>query len=193
LDAGHHFSLDDRGDVLSGSDASFRGQGLRVPSLAEAFEAFPGVRFNLEIKTASPGVVARVIDLIAKYDREAATLLVASEDDTMREIRRELAARRLAAATSASVSEVVSVVRAAAAGSPPPDDIMALQIPMEFGGKPLVTPALVAHAKAYGIQLHVWTVNDRDAMRELLRLGVDGLVTDFPERAVEVVARQSGQ
>jgi glycerophosphoryl diester phosphodiesterase len=192
LDAGHHFSIGDRGELGSDADGRFRGRGLRVPSLEEAFQEFPGVRFNLEIKTAAPGVVERVTELVARYRRADDTLLTAADDAIMKAIRERLALQRLAAATGASVSEVVAVVRAAADGTEPPANIMALQIPTRFGEHPLVTSALVAHAQAHAIQLHVWTINDHDEMTRLLDLGVDGLVTDFPDRAAQAIARRSG-
>jgi glycerophosphoryl diester phosphodiesterase len=187
LDAGHHFDIGDRGNTSPVAPTRFRGRGLRVPSLQEAFEAFPRAHFNLEIKTGAAGVVARVIELVAKFERAPTTLLTAADDDIMVSIRSELASRGVGTATSASVSEVVAVVQSAVSGVDPPSGIMALQIPMTFGDAPLVTPALVAHARLHGIHLHVWTINDRSQMDELLDLGVDGLVTDFPDRAVRTI------
>ena len=46
----------------------------------------------------------------------------------------------------------------------------------------LVDAALVDAAHARGLQLIPWTVNDVDAMTALIRLGVDGLITDYPDR-----------
>ena len=42
----------------------------------------------------------------------------------------------------------------------------------------VVTPGFVRRAHALGKHVHVWTVNDETRMRELLDLGVDGIVTD---------------
>jgi glycerophosphoryl diester phosphodiesterase len=54
-----------------------------------------------------------------------------------------------------------------------------------------VTPKLIDHAHAHGVQIHVWTINEPDEMTALLALGVDGIVTDFPARLVEQLARRS--
>jgi glycerophosphoryl diester phosphodiesterase len=51
----------------------------------------------------------------------------------------------------------------------------------------LVDAALVDRVHARGMQLVPWTVNDRSAMRRLIEAGVDGLITDYPNRAVEVL------
>ena len=51
LDAGHRYSPD------GGRSFPFRGRGLRVATLAEAFEALPGARFNVEIKRDDAALV----------------------------------------------------------------------------------------------------------------------------------------
>jgi glycerophosphoryl diester phosphodiesterase len=38
-----------------------------------------------------------------------------------------------------------------------------------------------------GYRVHPWTVNDRAEMRRLATLGVDGLITDRPDVALEVL------
>jgi glycerophosphoryl diester phosphodiesterase len=51
----------------------------------------------------------------------------------------------------------------------------------------LVDAPLVEATHDRGLALIPWTVNDPDAMARLVRLGVDGLITDYPNRAREVL------
>jgi glycerophosphoryl diester phosphodiesterase len=51
----------------------------------------------------------------------------------------------------------------------------------------LVDAQLLEAADERGLRVVPWTVNDRDEMRRLIRLGVDGLITDYPDIGHEVV------
>ena len=41
-----------------------------------------------------------------------------------------------------------------------------------------------------GIALNVWTVNDEQTMRALINAGVSGIITDYPQRLVEMLSEQ---
>ncbi len=45
----------------------------------------------------------------------------------------------------------------------------------------------VKEAQRLGLKVLVWTVNDRKVMNDMLDMGVDGLVTDRPDVAIEVL------
>jgi glycerophosphoryl diester phosphodiesterase len=45
-----------------------------------------------------------------------------------------------------------------------------------------LTPKDLADAHALGVKVLPWTVNDPDAMRALIDMGVDGIITDYPDR-----------
>lgn len=54
------------------------------------------------------------------------------------------------------------------------------QVPVMQGPVPLVTQRFVDAAHRSGVQVHVWTIDDRAEMSRLLDLGVDGIMTDRP-------------
>jgi glycerophosphoryl diester phosphodiesterase len=53
----------------------------------------------------------------------------------------------------------------------------------------LVTPELVAEVQKLGMLVIPWTVNDEERMRELIGMGVDGIITDYPDVLLRVLGR----
>ncbi|MDE0885169.1 MAG: glycerophosphodiester phosphodiesterase [Myxococcota bacterium] len=177
---------------MEGSEApSYADQGIRVPSVREAFERFPDALFNFEIKTEARNVIDSVLALIREFDREDRTLLVAGEDAAQASLRQALAESGIRPALGASLGDIVDIIRGASEGQPHSSDSMAIQIPLHFGEKRLVTQELIAHCRAHRVQVHVWTINDPDVMSELLDQGVDGIVTDRPDIMASLVAARS--
>lgn len=56
--------------------------------------------------------------------------------------------------------------------------IAALQVPLVGEGFTLNTPLFIRTAQRHNIAVHYWTINDEAVMRELIELGVDGIITD---------------
>lgn len=55
--------------------------------------------------------------------------------------------------------------------------------------KKLVTPELIASLRKRGIGIAVWTVNDTADMRRFIGMGVDGIITDYPDRLLGLLRR----
>jgi glycerophosphoryl diester phosphodiesterase len=56
------------------------------------------------------------------------------------------------------------------------------------GYVPYVTADMVDRAHAAGMQVIPWTVDDRPTMQAMIDAGVDGIITDYPDRLREVLA-----
>jgi glycerophosphoryl diester phosphodiesterase len=56
------------------------------------------------------------------------------------------------------------------------------------GYRPYVTKEMVAHAHRNGIKVIPWTVDDVPTMAKLIDDGVDGLITDYPDRLRDLLA-----
>jgi glycerophosphoryl diester phosphodiesterase len=51
----------------------------------------------------------------------------------------------------------------------------------------VLNPENIRRAHAGGIRVHVWTVNTREAMARFISLGVDGIITNHPDRLIALL------
>ncbi len=182
LDAGFRYTPD-------GRSFPYRGQGVRMPRLAEVLRAFPGRSLNIEIKQANPPIVDAVLAVLGAAHSLDRVLLAAEHDDIMAAIRAATGGR---VATGMCVGDVVGfidrVTRDDWNGYVRTGD--ALQIPPAHAGMELVTAASVAAAHRAGLEVHVWTINDAAEIERLLDLGVDGVMSDLPGLVAAAVNRR---
>ena len=179
MDAGYNFNPE------GSTNYPFRGQGIEVPLLEDVFKRFPGMRFVIEVKQTMPALEEPLYRLIRKYNLEE-KIVVASEHTEPVERFRSMNSM---IATNFSGEEARAFYRlfrmhlanfARVQGD-------ALQIPEKYRGESVVTHDFVAVAKRKGLILHIWTVNDPADMRRLIDVGVDGIISDFPDKLIEVV------
>ncbi|MCR2762087.1 glycerophosphodiester phosphodiesterase [Microbacterium sp. zg.B48] len=177
-------------DVTSAElDSLLEGRGGMI-TLEQALDAFPDTRFNLDVKAKDAAV--QVGRIVAPY---ADRVLLASFSDVRR--RTALAAATSAApgtrpatsAGSATIGRVLSALASRSSGlvARALADVDALQVPERYRSWGIVTPRLIAAAHRHHVEVHVWTVNDPRDMRRLVSMGVDGLVTDRADLALEVL------
>ena len=188
--------------------------GTRIPTLSEvlALGRRPGagaIRFNLETKltplapeeTAGPEEFARAVVAVLRAEGMLGRADVQSFDWRVLFEARRLAPELSTVCLTAEQSWLDNVHR----GRPDPSPWTAGLDVGAFGGsvprlveaagctvwspyhRDLTAEAL-AEAHALGLKVVVWTVNEADEMLALARMGVDGIITDYPDRAIEVLA-----
>lgn len=162
------------------------------PARFEALlQALPHARWNVDLKSA--GSASELVRLAAKHgalDR----VLVASFAASHRNQAMALSARLVGSAGPGLVAASVllgplalPMLRAARRRG-----IVAMQVPVKQGWVRVVRAAWLRRIHAAGLQAHVWVVDDPARMRELLNLGVDGLMTDNAP-ALSAVLAQRGE
>jgi glycerophosphoryl diester phosphodiesterase len=65
--------------------------------------------------------------------------------------------------------------------------LQALQVPEHMLGRKVLTRELIESAHALNLQVHAWTINDEESMKRLIELGVDGIITDYPDRLMALL------
>ncbi len=212
----HELSRYDVGRTRPGSEYSGRFpvqrrmDGVRIPKLEDVFELArrahnDEVRFNVETKlsplapdeTAGPEEFARaVIQVVRASHVERRTTIQSFDWRTLALVQREAPEIATAYLTSdaenvrdvgAGASPWTNGIRFADHGSVPK------MVKAAGGGiwSPNyrdLTEALLKEAKGLGLQVLPWTVNDPPDMERLIDWGVDGIITDYPDRLRDVMA-----
>jgi len=164
------------------------GAGQGFLRLADALEALPGQKFNIDLKEFD--VVEACVDVVTGLRAQERVLLASFDEKT----RRTAAQKLPGVVTSATPSHVLEGKARSWLGLPSqswslPPGMVALQVPATRFGMALVTPSFVSMAHRKGLEVHVWTINDAATMSRFWDMGVDGIVTDRADIAHE--ARES--
>jgi glycerophosphoryl diester phosphodiesterase len=159
------------------------GGEAAIPRLDDALGGWPQLRFNIDVKAAN--ALTPTVGAVRRAGALDRVLLASFSDARLAALRREVGPR---VATSMGAREVARLWAQAKLGRarPVPPGVVAAQVPARQGRIRVVTPRFVAHAHRLGLQVHAWTIDDPTEMRELLDLGVDGIMTDRIEVLREV-------
>ena len=181
LDAGYRWSND------GGRTFPYRGQGIGVPTLDEVFARFPATRMVVEMKHAGPALAQPLCALIRRSGMTDKALVASMNEETLAAFRR--ACPEVATSMSGREARLFlgfQLARLDAVYSPP---VPALQIPYRLGENVVATRPFIEAVHRRNLKVHVWTINDEARMRQLIQIGVDGIITDRPDRLLDLLHR----
>jgi glycerophosphoryl diester phosphodiesterase len=173
----------------------FRGRApddpdFGIATLEAVLERFPEVILNLDIKRTAPTVTPyeeALAVMLRRFGRRD-DVIVASFLDGATDA---FSAYAPEIPTSAGTQSVAAFYQAVVAGKTPPAlGHVALQVPRRVGELEIVTEAFIEAAHQAGMAVHVWTIDEEREMRELVDLGVDGIISDLPTE-LDAVLRQN--
>jgi glycerophosphoryl diester phosphodiesterase len=155
-----------------------------LPSLTDALDACGDLVVNIEIKNVpqdpdhdeSEAVAAEVVAEVARrewQDRVLVSSFSMATIDRVRELDATIPTAFLVYWHDDKAKLVESTIR------------HGHRILHPWDG--LVDAELMSAAHGAGLVVNVWTVDDPDRMRQLIELGVDGIVTNEPDTARKVV------
>lgn len=181
LDAGYNFSSD------GGNSFPHRGKGIYIPTLDEVLKKLKNGKFNIDIKDGTPETAQIVLDIVKKCKAQDRVLLASFAPSALVYVREKAPE----IATSACQKEVVKFLIDSLLKGQRVKDVPynALQVPEKQHGIKVVNKRFLKGARALGLQVHVWTINDEETMKRLLDLKVDGIITDHPDLGLSVAKK----
>jgi glycerophosphoryl diester phosphodiesterase len=162
-----------------GSWYSVRFSRERLPTLEETlrFLRDSGIRLNIELKCGGSDAkdaetAAAAAALIRKYGMRDRCLITSCDYEILKQVKRCDRGIATAYITDRFCPDCLTM-----------DDADAFSLRADS-----VTPSVVRRLHAAGKAVHVWTVDSKREMREMLELGVDDLITDDPALALAQVS-----
>ncbi len=188
LDAGYWWPYHANDDVEKeripqGQDFPWRGKGLSILSFEQVLDFYPDTALNVELK--EPGKLgARLLATMLNLAGRTSDILVVSEHMDAIKAFREHSPDTATAASKAELTRffILSKVGLEGLAGLKAD---ALQVPLKKGKLRIVTPAFIRAAHRHGLSVHVWTINEPAEMDRLIKMGVDGIITDRPSLLAE--------
>lgn len=184
LDAGYHFT-DENGDY------TFRDKGVYLPTIEEVFQKYPNMRHLIELKdTNAPELYEDMIQelwrLIQEYDMED-NVMVGSFTHEINERFEEVSWGQIPIGAGEEAVRDFATKHVAFLNGLADSTVDSLQLPTEAEGFDLTTKNIIESAKARNMSVYYWTINEKDEMRRLIEKEVDGIMTDYPDRLIEVL------
>jgi glycerophosphoryl diester phosphodiesterase len=156
-------------------DRDYMGQ--RIPTLDEILEFARknDVIFYLEVKyDAAWGMHHSLMAALQKAENAARTIVISFDQTTLAALRRVDASIMMGLLADESGKDYVK-------------DTLELGARQLCPQASLVTRELVERAHGADLQVATWTVDDVDEMRRVITAGVDGIMTNFPDRLRGVI------
>ena len=155
--------------------------GTRVPSLDEVLDLTAGrAALNVEIKSPEPDwetTAQAVIELLTARRRLDTTIVSSFDMGALRAVRERSAAARIGVLWHSADLDPMWLLA---------EGLQARSVHPQWS---LIDVALVTHAHAHSLEVIAWTANDPAAIAALAALGVDGIISDYPERLVSTADR----
>jgi glycerophosphoryl diester phosphodiesterase len=149
------------------------GRGERIPTLEEAIEAV-NHRAIVQIELKGRGTALPAAETIDRFVRDHGWRY---DDFLVSSFHHD----ELAKLTGRNVRLGILFSNSPARFEPLASSLGAYSLHCKAA---YATPVLIDHAHRLGLKVFVFTVNEPEAIARLRQAGVDGIFTDFPERAV---------
>lgn len=168
----HDFSLAELRELDAGKwfDREFMGE--RIPTLDEIleFSRAHDVVFYLEVKyDAAWGMHHALVAALQNAQSAARSVVISFDASTVKAVHKLDASLMVGLLVEKPTLDLVKKAV----------DIGARQL---CPSATLITPELVRKAHEADLHVAAWTVNSAEEMRALITAGVDGIMTDFPDR-----------
>lgn len=178
LNMAYHWSRD-------GRQFPYRDDPLSIATIEEAFATLPHTPMIIELKNDSPRAAEALCESIRRFRRQEWVIVSSFHQKVIEHFRRLCPE----VVTGAATVDALKLYSAQLFGTEQwlQPGYGAMQLPVRYFGLPVFTRRFVRAARRLGLHLSVWTVDECEDMQRYIDLGLDGIVTNRPDRLLSLL------
>lgn len=158
------FTYDELSKIDIGSSFSSDYEGERIPTLESVLREAKGrVKLNIELKPMKNNdcLALKVVDIVRKYNMENEVVITSMNYDILQKVKKM------------DPSIKVGYIIIAAIGN-----VQNMQVDFLSVESSIIKSKLIYSMHTLGKEVHAWTVNDEKEAAQMIKLGVDNIITD---------------
>lgn len=161
-------------------------KALRVPTLKALFQRLPNQRYLIELKPQKVTSADILCETVLTYGLQDQVIVGSFHSSVLRYFRKICPS----VPTSLGKSEITWLIflERLHLGHLFKSSGYSIQLPFDYAGVNIVRPSLIKLAHDLNLAVDVWTINDSKSMQVLIEMGVDGIITDRPDRLGSMVS-----
>ncbi len=179
LNIGYNFTKD------GGKTFPFRNKPLRILTIEELFQSFPNIVFNFDLKDNDPNAAVKLSELIKEYNF-AKKVVVASFHPHIIEKFRKLSPNVITAAHPKEIRSTLLLQKTKLWRFKKNFPFDVYEMPPMYNQRQLVTPQFIKNVHRKNLPILLWTINERHDMEKYIKMGVDGIFTDYPSLLLNI-------
>jgi len=166
----------------------YRDTLISIPALSEVFKKYGNSYMIVELKDKGERgkkAVDELIKLINEYSLHDKIIVASFHHDILMYFYKNSGKEIPISASKKEMKEFILFTKTHLGIFYHPKAV-AFQLPLREGNINLATQKIVSKAHQRKIAIHYWTINDKKTMRQLINMGVDGIITDRPDLMIEL-------
>ena len=162
-------------------DEFFSAQNCKLLTLKEALINFPETKFNIDLKIKSVIEESiRIVKELKAFERVCfASFNSSHTDEVLKDNPKAIVSMGMKDVT---YFKFFNFLR---------KNSKILQVPLSWKGINIVNSKLIQKAKDKDLLIHVWTINNKETITELIKMGVHGIVTDEPNLIMDIMKEKN--
>ncbi|PIY91032.1 MAG: hypothetical protein COY72_00285 [Candidatus Nealsonbacteria bacterium CG_4_10_14_0_8_um_filter_35_10] len=156
------------------------GKGEKIPSLEETINFLKNKKPIIVIEIKEPETTEKILEIIKKEKLEDKVLIVSFWLDALKKLKKIDPKIKTGVLFGKKVKNMISLIK----------EIKADGLGLEYHS---IDKEIVKDCHKENFKINAWTVNEFEDIRKMIKLGVDIISSNYPNRVLEILKKKKGR